>query len=284
MVDGRYSTYLRISPFACAADAASMFLKLVCCSYTATRSGTPFRGDVYQYMEQRLESIGGAEELDRVKKTAWMRWLCFLLGPLPQAVRLASFRGISWLQVIGFSFVSSWLLVEISALVSAKTPQEPLVEWPRDPVVRRPRSLQPENFVGRKEGLEYTFGVLVSFIIAFCHMADALPLSFERFPPLAAKILSVVSVLGMIFAYGHLAGLVVSLIKRGCQRNMGVAQTLLVAFPQADLEGNVDVQLDTVAICWMVFAIHHFMAFLVSCYFNYDPSGTVNPGWTAVFG
>jgi len=31
------------------------------------------------------------EEIEKSKATTWLRWLFFILGPLPQAIRLAFF-------------------------------------------------------------------------------------------------------------------------------------------------------------------------------------------------
>jgi hypothetical protein len=48
-----------------------------------------------------------------VKNGTWIRWLLFVLGPLPQAIRLASFTGTPWTKAFEYSFALSWVLMEV---------------------------------------------------------------------------------------------------------------------------------------------------------------------------
>lgn len=117
-IDKRYSTSMRSLPLVCFADTASILGRL---SYAWLKLKISFRKCVRYTMNERLQGTGFLEGMKNLKNTTWLRWLLFILRPLPQAIRLASFRGIPWTQFLGFSFLSSWLLVEIMVLVSTGT-------------------------------------------------------------------------------------------------------------------------------------------------------------------
>jgi hypothetical protein len=114
-IDARYSTYMRSSPFLSIGDVLSIFFRL---SYNGLQFNTSPRACVQQVVNDRFESNGSVDGLESLTSTTWMRWLLFILGPLPQAVRLASFEGVPltqlwiWLRLIvafggdhGFYFV-----------------------------------------------------------------------------------------------------------------------------------------------------------------------------------
>lgn len=121
----RYSTYLRSSPFVCMADVISLLVKL----YTFLRSGMPIRTCIHYIIVERFEVNGSLEEMEKAKRTAWIRWLFFVLVLLPQAIQLACYRSTPWTQIFGFSFVSSWLVVEILVLIPAKPTRENTGSW-----------------------------------------------------------------------------------------------------------------------------------------------------------
>jgi hypothetical protein len=60
-----------------------------------------------------------------------------------------------------------------------------------------------------------------------------------------------------------------------------MGQNLLVAFPEGEPEAP---KVDDDAVCWLVFFVTNLLLSLFGYGFLYDSYGTVNPGWTAVFG
>jgi hypothetical protein len=114
----RYGTYLRSSPIICLADILSIFARLIYCCFT------PSSGSLQHIIAERFEVVGSSEDMESIISTAWVRWLCFLLGPLPQIIRLASFQGVYWTKLWAFGFVLSWLLVEVLILLSPRTFEE----------------------------------------------------------------------------------------------------------------------------------------------------------------
>lgn len=42
----------------------------------------------------------------------WLRWLWFILGTLPPAVKLLAMGGIPWEQAWGLMFLTSWTVNE----------------------------------------------------------------------------------------------------------------------------------------------------------------------------
>jgi hypothetical protein len=58
-----------------------------------------------------------------VKKSAysqgpwwWLRRLFFIIGVLPQGVKLASFKNTPWTKIIGFIFLAHFLVEEVLIL------------------------------------------------------------------------------------------------------------------------------------------------------------------------
>jgi hypothetical protein len=53
-----------------------------------------------------------------------LRWLWFILGTLPPAIKLMSMSGVRWEQAWGMLFLSSWIINE-SLIISVALPQRP---------------------------------------------------------------------------------------------------------------------------------------------------------------
>ena len=84
-----------------------------------------------------------------------------------------------------------------------------------------------------------------------------------------------------IFSLWIRDNLIVRALSNFCRKNIVMGQNLLVAFPAGEL-GTLKVDDD--AVCWLVCSVANLLLCLAGYRFLYDSSGTVNPGWTAVFG
>jgi hypothetical protein len=128
----RYRTYLRCSPIFCAADALSIVSQLaVLCLYQKQ----PFLEAVGMVLHERFnadEHSAGqqavlhddneeeeAETVYSIEAMTWLRWLWFILGTLPPAIKLMSMSGVRWEQAWGMMFLTSWIINESLVIYAA---------------------------------------------------------------------------------------------------------------------------------------------------------------------
>ena len=60
-----------------------------------------------------------AETLHSLETMTWLRWLWFILGTLPPAIKLMSMRGVPWEQAWGMMFLTSWIINESLTIYAA---------------------------------------------------------------------------------------------------------------------------------------------------------------------
>jgi len=131
----RYRTYLHCSPFLCAADALSVVSQLAALYLYRKQSFSEAIGTV---LHERFEADKGdehsegqrpaihdddddeeAETLHSLETMTWLRWLWFILGTLPPAIKLMSMRGVLWEQAWGMMFLTSWIINESLTIYAA---------------------------------------------------------------------------------------------------------------------------------------------------------------------
>ena len=132
----RYRTYLRCSPLICGADMLSIVIRLnVIVFYLRlsflegvgillhSRFDDNSHGNGSNNQSLALGSIhndddGGGEGIQALERITWLRWLWFLLGTLPPAIKLASMTGVGWAQIWGMMFLGSWVINEAFILIA----------------------------------------------------------------------------------------------------------------------------------------------------------------------
>jgi hypothetical protein len=144
----RYRTYLRCSPFLCAADAFSIVSHLaVLCLYQKQR----FLEAVGLILHERFNTADHAEgqqvvlhndeddgtgSVQSLEAMTWLRWLWFILGTLPPAIKLMSMSGVPWEQAWGMMFLASWIINESLIICAAINPlyftfsRQGRISWP----------------------------------------------------------------------------------------------------------------------------------------------------------
>ena len=111
---GLYKPYLRISPLVCAVDAIMVIVRLV--AYCIMLRFSP-RKAIVLLMESRFEDAEPTENSKAMMSFTWMRWLFFILGPLQMSIKLASFQGMTITKTIGFTYLASFILIELLNLI-----------------------------------------------------------------------------------------------------------------------------------------------------------------------
>jgi len=257
---------MRSLPFICLADILSIFSKV---GYRRWTLGISIRKCVRIVID---EKFGTHEEVLVFARSSWLRWLFFILGPMPQAIRLASFRGTFGTQFFGFSYLLSWLLTEILGLISART------------VGQNAATTDHVNF----EFLDGLYETLATICYIFLHSYSSG--SFIRKHPPWGKSREWDSLdwalVVLMFTFtipSPFMGdkLIVRALSAFCRKNIVMGQNLLVAFPEGEPE---TLRVDDDAVSWLVCSVANLLLCLAGYRFLYDSSGTVNPGWTAVFG
>ena len=102
-----YRLYPRSSPVVCCVDTFSILLRLLIISIRLKSVKRSFRLLISDSFEK--------EEAKSMVDSILLRYLLFVLGPLPQVIGLAAFKGTPWTKVYGFMFLVSFLTMEVLA-------------------------------------------------------------------------------------------------------------------------------------------------------------------------
>lgn len=62
---------------------------------------------------------GMEEGLQTLERTAWLRWLWFVLATLPPTIKLMAMSGVIWPQIWGIMFFASWIVNESMIIFAA---------------------------------------------------------------------------------------------------------------------------------------------------------------------
>ncbi len=260
---------MRSLPFICLADTLSIFSKV---GYRRLRFGTSLGKSVRNVIDERF---GSHEEVLEFVRTSWLRWLFFCLGPMPQAIRLASFEGTFWTQFFGFSYLLSWVLIETLGVISART------------VTQNVAITDQINFEFL-DGFYYFLALLcyysslLYFLLVF--MLSRVRRKFQERESQEWNLEHWMLLVGM-FNFGVLLLWIRNYIVRSflifCHKYKFFGQCLLVNFQEGESK-TLEVDID--AGLWLVWFVGNLLVCLIGYCFLYDSSETVNPRWTAVFG
>lgn len=141
----RYRTYLCCSPLVCAADTFATLTRLailVFYVHLPTREAVSVvlherfndkaRRDEETLVNARLRhpynqfdrasvraERSSEDDIEVLKTLTFLRWIWFILGTLPPAIKLMAMRGVPWTQTWGIIFLISWSMNEY--LISSAT-------------------------------------------------------------------------------------------------------------------------------------------------------------------
>ncbi|KAH8650393.1 hypothetical protein BGZ60DRAFT_196354 [Tricladium varicosporioides] len=120
---GRLQTYLRASPFVCASDTLAIILQIIKNMVNGMRLRHAIRATLIPRFVGPDEQSSTAQSLQPLEQLTFMRWILFILGTLPQAIKLCSLRGAPWTFAWGLMYLVSFLVMELLNILS-RTPHD----------------------------------------------------------------------------------------------------------------------------------------------------------------
>ncbi|KAL4907768.1 hypothetical protein BDW74DRAFT_175550 [Aspergillus multicolor] len=113
-----YPALLRSSQILSACDALGVMVNMVC---TAAHSFSDIQKKAAHILAQRVvdkDDLPDIRAIQDLKRQAKSRWAGFILGALPQFIKLFACRGIAVSQGLGAMYLSSWLFFELLIAIS----------------------------------------------------------------------------------------------------------------------------------------------------------------------
>jgi hypothetical protein len=221
----------------------------------------------------------------------------FVLGPLLAAVKLGFFRGVPWTQSLGFTLLTSFLLVEglfLLAYFDMDDIRMGETALARDYGISGYETF--ERFLLRVDQLGGLITTLTTVWLVL--MAIFTPLydmfydevfggnlvPVELALPLILLLSSVFGLFMMLICCVFLAAVVYviySIMFLLFSKYPRIGRQLSVVFPE---QGTGILEGDGLAILGLLAFVANITLCVVAYRFFYDPSGTINPSTTGVFG
>ena len=277
----------RSSPLVCATDALEVFLRLIGYMYAGASAPAAARRVVQKRIWQPPQSIAVATAADQPltlgDQHPQAHIVLFVLGVLPQAIKLFGMRGIPWTQVCGGLYLSSFLVIAgVSALARrAERGTDTFWEWALDE-----RTMEEWNIVSF-----WVVGMVQAGVWAWCVRGLPLPVW-----DMEAKVRHRGVVWGILIPVWMMFGMIIPLT--GIALSMcffGVLQVAaLVSLPyREDYMLFLAYVLPAAFFATKVVPRHLLMIFfalvnlvlsILYYRFRYDPTGTVKPLWAGKLG
>ena len=111
----KYGFALRSSPIVCDFEALYTFVKFVLNAFFLKNP----KASALKIAKWRSRDTTGNEEdsLQKLQENTTFQIAIFLLGALPQIVKLCALQGLLWIKVWGFVFLGSFLVLELLVLL-----------------------------------------------------------------------------------------------------------------------------------------------------------------------
>ncbi|KAE8140986.1 hypothetical protein BDV38DRAFT_218478 [Aspergillus pseudotamarii] len=125
----RLRTYLRGSPFICAADSLAILFRFA----TYWISGRSPSLAAQMILSIRFSAIDNAEDepsetVRDLEKLTIIRWVGFLIGSFSQALKLTAMQGIPWTRSWGYCYLTSFVVIELLNLLAHVVEDLPTAE------------------------------------------------------------------------------------------------------------------------------------------------------------
>ncbi|KAL4778786.1 hypothetical protein BJX76DRAFT_362391 [Aspergillus varians] len=127
----RHQSILRSSPIICAFDAIHALASWVTFTVSPIQPPAPdtlsIRLAATRILLPRFSDENGnldSKPIQSFKAQSRVRWIAFVSGTLPQAIKLFAATGVPWSKAFGAMYLVSWLLFEILFLVAKLDPHD----------------------------------------------------------------------------------------------------------------------------------------------------------------
>jgi hypothetical protein len=334
----------------CAADSLSIIIRLGIYGsgfLAKRRVQLPFWERLKLVIHHRFHDENEDEDAEGIRamgRMTWLRWLFFIFGTLPQAIKLLAFEGTPWTKAWSVMFLVSFIMVEALVVLSwvggrqGSPLHDPENELQLKSIEERLDTIDKKFFFGAVTAHSLflfwlvldlwpdTDNIIQHYLLSFSHaswtqtMAGKLYVSVGKLIVLSVLAFFMLSTFSvpenisivltwfywcsafiwekntpvsmilnrmLVIDYGYFIGLFLApiifflMLENICSRYPSVGEHF------AGRKSNTD-SVDPVARGEGVFIFVSFLYTLVLsiCWyaFRYNPAGTVNPGWTSVFG
>ena len=311
--DPSLRTYLRSSPIVCAFDAVTIIIRFGIYGWRGLSAPAAAK-KIISARNKSIEDteVGGIRSLEKIP---FLRWLVFVLGVLPQVIKLWACSGLPWTEVWGCCYIVSFFIVEgtnILAKIHAENPAEDhhlekrmamcdrvcgavavllqlyLLAWidlaviPADPILIRRWQFR---FI-RLSAIFVAFLIHEPFRRLVVAVQSDTTTVKAREHSLGVFVISMLLIFGILaatfegyhFSYLYLMFSIISSFSAWFLYFIPVAKTQVLLYePENKRTGH-----------WNVLAFDFFCRILGLSVFwyakHYDPTGTFKPGWTGYLG
>lgn len=108
-------TYLRSSPIICVCDAILILVRFAFYLFNIRR---PFLAAKLVMATRMRTERAGEGDLQHLETSAFLRWFVFIIGVLPQTIKLLACEGILWTTIWGMFYLSPFVACEIMDILS----------------------------------------------------------------------------------------------------------------------------------------------------------------------
>ncbi|KAE8451429.1 hypothetical protein EG329_004058 [Mollisiaceae sp. DMI_Dod_QoI] len=255
-------TYIISSPLMCIYDILFVLIYPI---YICTNYSIDLSTGITLLLSERFSAPVPNEKFHALAQRTWLRWVFFVLGPLPLSILLGGFQGTPWTQGIGFTFLADWLVGELLIYLSTTSRFFP-GEHENVPDMPKLMAYTGYSFVG--------FTILAWTILLWTPVLRSDALQQNPSVSLAVNLLFI-SVVPFGIAWALALGPELLGLGRFLERHMTLSKWLCVAFP--DLDGYYF--LDTGAWHYAVVFLANIVFGILAYALYYDPRGTDFPHW-----
>lgn len=254
--------YLISSPLMCIYDLLFVLLYPI---FICTRYSVDISTGITLSLSERFSAPVPDEKFHALAQRTWLRWLFFVLGPLPLTILLAGFKGTPWTQIIGFIFLADWAVGELLIYLSTISPFSP-EEHDNAPEMPELTTYTGYSFVG--------FTVLAWTALLWTPFLRSDSLQDNSSLSLAINLLFI-SAVPICIIWALAIGPEFLGLGRFLERHMTLSKWLCVAFPDQNGSYFLDTGAWHYAVVFLANVVFGILAY--ACF--YDPRGTDFPSW-----
>ena len=223
----RYWTYLRCLPIMCAADSLSIIIRLGIYGsgfLAKRRVRLPFWERLKLVIHHRFHDENEDEDAEGIRamgRMTLLRWLFFIFGTLPQAIKLLAFEGTPWTKTWGVMFLVSFIMVEalvVFSLVGGRQSSplhDPENEVQLNSIEERLDTIDKKFYFGAVAAHSLilfwlvltlwpdTENVIKHYLLSFSHTSWAQTMAGKLYVPVGKLIVLSVLTLGMLATFSR---------------------------------------------------------------------------------